>query len=169
MTVPSCSLGCREAMQQEKRMLEQQLLETSGDMARAKRRLTGSHVSSLASNRSSSMEYSSDEEGGHHISHLADISAREVEALRTENEAIMKVRLTHHSSAAYVIGLSPSGKLSMALPSTPQHLGLVSLGKEFPGALHHCAGSTYAIAPKWPQRILWRHAELCWVTSAGAG
>ena len=56
-------------------MLEQQLLETAGDMAQApERRLTGSHVSSLASNRSSSMEYSSDEEGGHHISHLADIS-----------------------------------------------------------------------------------------------
>ncbi|CAL5219504.1 g1346 [Coccomyxa viridis] len=80
----------KEAMQQEKRMLEQQLLETAGDMAHAERRLTGSHVCSLASNRSSSMEYSSDEEGGHHISHLADMSAREVEALRAENGAIMK-------------------------------------------------------------------------------
>ena len=51
-------------MQQEKRMLEQQLLETAGDMAHAERALTGSHVSSLASNRSSSMEYSSDEDSG---------------------------------------------------------------------------------------------------------
>ena len=76
-------------------MLEQQLLETAGEMAHAGRRLTGSHVSSLASNRSSSMEYSSDEEGSHHVAHLADISAREVEALRAENETIMKVRLRH--------------------------------------------------------------------------
>ena len=82
-------------------MLEQQLLETAGDMARAERRLTGSYGSSLASNRSSSMEYSSDDdnasngsaqEAHHHISRLADISAREVEALRAENDAIMKVR-----------------------------------------------------------------------------
>ena len=76
-------------------MLEQQLLETAGDVARTERRLTGSHVSSLASNRSSSMEYSSDEDGSagnaQHISHLAGLSAREVEALRAENEAIMKV------------------------------------------------------------------------------
>ncbi len=79
-------------------MLEQQLLETAGDMAHAERRLTGSHVSSLASNRSSSMEYSSDEEGGHHISHLADMSAREVEALRAENEAIMKVGTSYCQS-----------------------------------------------------------------------
>ena len=79
-------------------MLEQQLLETAGDVARAERRLTGSHVSSLASNRSSSMEYSSDEDGSggsaQHFSHLADLSAREVEALRVENEAIMKVRMS---------------------------------------------------------------------------
>ena len=64
-------------------MLEQQLLETG-------------HVSSLASNRSSSMEYSSDDDGSsgsaQHISHPAELSAREVEALRIENEAIMKVR-----------------------------------------------------------------------------
>lgn len=76
-------------------MLEQQLLETAGDVARAERRLTGSHVSSLASNRSSSMEYSSDEDGSagsaQHFSHLAGLSAREVEALRVENETIMKV------------------------------------------------------------------------------
>ena len=87
--------GCREAAQQEKRMLEQQLLETAGDVARAERRLTGSHVSSLASNRSSSMEYSSDEDGSagsaQHPSHQGDLSAREIEALRVENEAIMKV------------------------------------------------------------------------------
>lgn len=61
-------------------MLEQQLLETA-------------HVSSMASNRSSSMEYTDDEEGGHHASHPDDISTEEVEALREENEAIMKVRL----------------------------------------------------------------------------
>lgn len=67
-------------MQQEKRMLEQQLLETA-------------HVSSMASNHSSSMEYTDDEEGGHHASHSDDISIQEVEALREENEAIMKVRL----------------------------------------------------------------------------
>ena len=76
-------------------MLEQQLLETAGDVARAERRLTGSHVSSLASNRSSSMEYSSDEDGSagsaQQFSHLAGLSAREVEALRVENETIMKV------------------------------------------------------------------------------
>ena len=77
-------------------MLEQQLLETAGDVAQAERRLTGSHVSSLASNRSSSMEYSSDDDGGRgsaqEFSHLAEVSAHEVEALRVENEAIMKVR-----------------------------------------------------------------------------
>ena len=61
-------------------MLEQQLLETA-------------HVSSMASNRSSSMEYTDDEEGGRHASHPDDISTEEVEALREENEAIMKVRL----------------------------------------------------------------------------
>lgn len=90
-----CTPSCREAMQQEKRMLEQQLLETAGDMAHAGRGVSGSHVSSLSSNRSSSMEYSSGEEGSHHIAHLADMSAREVEALRAENETIMKVRLRH--------------------------------------------------------------------------
>ena len=73
-------------------MLEQQLLETAGDVAHADRRLAGSHVSSLASNRSSSMEYSSDDDGSaQHSCHLASLSAREVEALRVENEAIMKV------------------------------------------------------------------------------
>ena len=77
-------------------MLEQQLLETAGDVAHAERRLAGGHVSSLASNRSSSMEYSSDDDGSRgsaqHFSHPAGVSAREIEALRMENEAIMKVR-----------------------------------------------------------------------------
>ena len=74
-------------------MLEQQLLEDAGaDMTRSERRPNGSRGSSPASGRSSSMEYSSDEEAGQPISRLADRSAREAEALRAENEAIMKVR-----------------------------------------------------------------------------
>jgi hypothetical protein len=97
----------REAMQQEKHMLEAQLLQTAGDVATAERELTGSQLSSLASARSSGMAYSSDSDesdvsaggsGGsphRHISHirrLAELSAREVESLRAENDAIMKVR-----------------------------------------------------------------------------
>ncbi|KAK9909691.1 hypothetical protein WJX75_006115 [Coccomyxa subellipsoidea] len=95
----------REAMQQEKHMLEAQLLQTAGDVATAERELTGSQLSSLASARSSGMAYSSDSDesdvsaggsGGsphRHISHirrLAELSAREVESLRAENDAIMK-------------------------------------------------------------------------------
>lgn len=97
----------REAMQQEKHMLEAQLLQTAGDVATAERELTGSQLSSLASARSSNMAYSSDSDdsdvsaggsGGSphrhisHISRLAELSAREVESLRAENDAIMKVR-----------------------------------------------------------------------------
>lgn len=97
--------GCREAMQQEKHMLEAQLLQTAGEVAVAERELTGSQLSSLASARSSSMSYSSDSDdsdatasigGGSpprsQIGRLAEMSAREVESLRAENDAIMKVR-----------------------------------------------------------------------------
>ncbi|BDA42746.1 hypothetical protein COCOBI_03-6390 [Coccomyxa sp. Obi] len=93
----------RETMQQEKHMLEAQLLQTAGEVAVAERELTGSQLSSLASARSSSMSYSSDSDdsdatasigGGSpprsQISRLAEMSAREVESLRAENDAIMK-------------------------------------------------------------------------------
>ncbi|CAL8467606.1 g7144 [Coccomyxa elongata] len=93
----------REAMQQEKHMLEAHLLQTAGEVAVAERELTGSQLSSLASARSSSMSYSSDSDdsdatasigGGSpprsKISRLAEMSAREVESLRAENDAIMK-------------------------------------------------------------------------------
>ncbi len=95
----------RGAMQQEKHMLEAQLLQTAGEVATAERELTGSQLSSLASARSSSMAYSSDSDdsdgtasaGGSplprsHIGRLAEASTREVESLRAENDAIMKVR-----------------------------------------------------------------------------
>lgn len=97
--------GCREAMQQEKHMLEAHLLQTAGEVAVAERELTSSQLSSLASARSSCMSYSSDSDdsdatasiGGvspprSQISRLAEMSAREVESLRAENDAIMKVR-----------------------------------------------------------------------------
>lgn len=102
---------CREMMLQEKRMLEQQLLETAGDVAVAERELTGSQLGALTgppSGRASSMSYSSDSDDSvlgtprsgnstpqprrSHISRLAEASAREVEALRAENETLMKVR-----------------------------------------------------------------------------
>ncbi|EIE24591.1 hypothetical protein COCSUDRAFT_62022 [Coccomyxa subellipsoidea C-169] len=93
----------RGAMQQEKHMLEAQLLQTAGEVATAERELTGSQLSSLASAQSSSMAYSSDSDdsdgtasaGGSplprsHIGRLAEASTREVESLRAENDAIMK-------------------------------------------------------------------------------
>ncbi len=86
-------------------MLEAHLLQTAGEVAVAERELTGSQLGSLASTRSSSMSYSSDSDdsdatasikGGSpprsQISRLAEMSVREVESLRAENNAIMKVR-----------------------------------------------------------------------------
>jgi hypothetical protein len=92
-------------MLQEKRMLEQQLLETAGELAVAERELTGSQLGGSAPSvrKSPAASYNSDSDdesapSGHgdplprHISRLAELSARELESLRTENDALMKVR-----------------------------------------------------------------------------